>query len=322
MAKNAFKPDSDSSTPTDYTPRLNPWQTLSIYRARPLDEADLAAKVRNLRNFPLGVDGDVRVSLGGVQEKLVLTRTKDGWGLPVEGSASTHILKPERPDMAGHVVSEAFCLRVAAALGLSAAKVALTTIAGRRVIVVERFDRRVHDDGEITRVHQENGCQALGIRVSSVPLKYEESGGPSLRHLAGVLTRWGSPTDLEMLLAQTLLNVLVGNADGHGMNTSFILPGDGKVRLSPVYDVFSSLMYDVSSTLGMFINDVRDIRSVTRQDLVAEGIRWGIPRPTAQSLVETLLAGAPGAVEAAANQTPEASDEMIDFLTERVSLFA
>lgn len=297
-----------SGTAPPITPRRD--------RALPLTEHQLAAKIANLRSFPLGVDNDIRVSLGGVQEKLLLTQRTTGWGLPAEGSASTHLLKPERPDLPGNVISEALCLRTAAELGVKAATVELATIRGATVLIVERFDRTIEANGTITRQHQENGCQALAVRVGAAPRKYEQSGGPSLARLASVLARWADPAERHVLLAQTAINILVGNADGHAMNTSFRLD-KGTITVSPVYDVFSSLLYDVSPRLGMYVNGVSDLRDVNRSDLVAEGVSWGIPQRTATEIINQIFDTAPAAVAAAAAATPEANGPISEFLLER-----
>jgi hypothetical protein len=42
--------------------------------AEPLTDAEIADLVANLRSAPLGAGGRVRISLAGVQEKLLLTR--------------------------------------------------------------------------------------------------------------------------------------------------------------------------------------------------------------------------------------------------------
>jgi serine/threonine-protein kinase HipA len=290
----------------------------TVTAARPLTPDELAYKVRNLRGFPLGVDQSLRVSLGGVQEKLLLTQRGDGWALPIEGSASTHILKPGRADLPGNVVSEALCLRMATALGVPAAEVALGQVAGAAAVFVRRFDREIDDDGTIQRFHQENACQALAVPVGSIPRKYEENGGPSLRQIAALLGRWGDPSDRDMLLRQTAINVLVGNADGHAMNTSILLRS-GRASLSPVYDIFSSLLYPVSTTLGMFINGQTDIRSVTIADLVAEGTAWGLTAEHSEAIVRDLFADAPRAVDTALKETPEAHGRVGDFLVDRAA---
>lgn len=50
-----------------------------------------------------------------------------------------------------------------------------------RVIVVERYDRVVRD-GVVRRVHQEDVCQALGVRPEA---KYQSEGGPSPEAITG-----------------------------------------------------------------------------------------------------------------------------------------
>ena len=78
--------------PADDPPPLSP----TTATAEPLTTEEIESLVRQLRSAPLGAGGRVRVSLAGVQDKLVLTRIPDRrWGRPVDGTPSTHILKPE-----------------------------------------------------------------------------------------------------------------------------------------------------------------------------------------------------------------------------------
>lgn len=194
-------------------------------------------------------------------------------------------------------------------------------MADSDALFVRRFDREVRDDGTIQRLHQENACQALAVPVGSIPRKYEENGGPSLRSIAALLGRWGDPSDLDMLLRHTAINVLVGNADGHAMNTSILLRS-GRAMLSPVYDIFSSLLYPVSTTLGMYINGQTDIRDVTIEDLAAEGKAWGLAAEHSESIVSDLFAAAPRAVGKALEATPEAHGRLGDFLIDRAATLA
>jgi serine/threonine-protein kinase HipA len=97
----------------------------------------------------------------GLQSKLLLVQVDGGWARPVEGTPSTHILKPDPPGFPGLVASEAFAQRVAALAGLDAAEVRLEAFGDRLVLVVTRFDRQFKG-GRLVRRHQEDGCQALG----------------------------------------------------------------------------------------------------------------------------------------------------------------
>ena len=290
--------------PADEPPPLAPTTTT----AEALDAGEVEALVRNLRNAPLGVGGRVRISLAGVQEKLVLTRMPDGrWGRPVDGTPSTHILKPEVAAFPFAVENEAFCMRMARHLGLDVAPVETTIIAGRKLIVVERYDRRVDPGGSVTRIHQEDLCQALGIPPET---KYEEDGGPSLLRIARVLSAVAAPDSLERLLAAAVVNTIVGNGDAHGKNFSLLHEASGALRMTPLYDVLSTLYYG-DDHLALYIDNVHRTNRVTAQRLVNEGLRWGISRNRAAEITNDVLARAPEAIDAARQQTDDLPDDLM-----------
>jgi serine/threonine-protein kinase HipA len=269
--------------------------------AEPLDDETLAALVRDLRSAPLGVGGRVRISLPGVQEKLVLTRMPHGaWGRPVDGTPSTHILKPEIAAFPDTVENEAFCMRLAAHLGLPAATVATTEIGGRKVIVVERFDRQVSEDGAVARVHQEDFCQATGVPPET---KYEEDGGPSLRRIAGILAEVAEPNSMERLLGAVTVNALIGNGDAHAKNFSLLHTASGALALAPLYDLLSTLYYG-DDRLAMYIDNVHRTNRVTAERIANEAASWGLARERAAEIVDDLLTKAPGAIAQARDETP------------------
>jgi len=71
-------------------------KTPVVRTAEPVTDSDIAELIDNLRSAPLGISQRVRISLGGVQEKLLLTHVSSAtWGRPVDGTPSTHILKPQ-----------------------------------------------------------------------------------------------------------------------------------------------------------------------------------------------------------------------------------
>lgn len=284
-------------------PAPTPATTLT---AAPLSEDELIELVRGLRTRPLGVSSRVRLSLAGVQDKLLLTRMPDGsWGQPIDGTPSTHILKPPHPAYRNTVENEAFCMRVAKYLGLPAAEVAITTIRGRKLLVVERFDRRIDASGTVTRVHQEDVCQALGIPPKD---KYQEDGGPSLRKVAGVLVNAADPSSLETLLRAVTLNVALGNADAHGKNFA-LLHVDGQTRqMAPIYDVMSTLAYEsdgVTTHMAMYVDSIQRIDRVTADRLVSEAAAWGLSNTRAAAIVTDVLQRLPAAVQQAAREIDE-----------------
>ena len=235
----------------------------------PLGADEVARRLRQLATEPLGVDGRVRISLAGVQQKMVLTRLPSGaWALPIDGLPSTHILKrAERrfPDM---VANEAFCLAFGRHLGLAVA--ASELVAGAEpTLVVTRYDRAWAADGTIQRIHQEDLAQATGTLPGA---KYEERGGPSLRQVAALLRTWTRGTaSLERLLDTTFLNVAVGNADAHAKNLSLLHDEAGGVALAPAYDVVATIAYpEVDERPGMYVGTKRSIHAITAVDVIAE----------------------------------------------------
>jgi serine/threonine-protein kinase HipA len=110
---------------------------------------ELSERIRDRASHPFNVwDGRVRMSIAGHQDKLAVYMENDRLFLADGRFSSTHILKPEPldPRMAGLVANEHFCLAFAAKLGLPAAPAQVLRVP-EPVLVVERFDRRVHPDG-------------------------------------------------------------------------------------------------------------------------------------------------------------------------------
>lgn len=205
-----------------------------------------------LRPMRAGEDG-LRLSLAGAQDKLPVVLDTDGLrtGLPLNGSPSSHILKPPFAGVDGSVFNEAFCMALAAALKLDVARTQIQTVTvgeqQRHYLLVERFDRQVvaptiaATAASSKRLHQEDFCQALGI-VSEC--KYQNEGGPSLTQAFALLrsaTRPSAPQTLK-LLDCVVFNALIGNHDAHGKNFSLLYTPAGVV-LTPLYDALCTAVY-------------------------------------------------------------------------------
>jgi len=102
---------------------------------------------------------------------VLLHRTETAWAWPADGALSTHIVKPDPlggTGIEGLVRLEHWTLLLAQASGVPAARSELLTVDGRKVIVVERYDRT----GE-RRSHQGDLAQAFGLATQD---KFESSG--------------------------------------------------------------------------------------------------------------------------------------------------
>jgi serine/threonine-protein kinase HipA len=292
----------------------------------PISDAEVTAAIRDLGSRPLGDDDFVRLSLAGQQDKLLLTRTAAGrWARPIGAIPSTHILKPEHGDLSGFVLNESLCLRLARLLDLTTIDVEHFDADGRPVLVVSRYDRIVGPDGQITRLHQEDMCQATSTATVA---KYEADGGPSLRDVAALLDRWaGSADELDRLARVMTLNIVIGNADAHAKNLSLLHHPERGVELAPLYDVASTIAYPeirtadglqpVSTALAMRVNGVEDVNAVTTEDLVTEASTWAYGRSRARAVVGDLLTAVSGTLDDAAAQTPDVSEPQVDLMRAR-----
>lgn len=92
---------------------------------------------------------------------------------PLDGTPSTHILKPDIKRLAGSVINEAFCMILARLCGLDAAEVTIGRAGKRDYLLVRRYDRVADGQGIIRRIHQEDFCQLLGLFPAE---KYEHTG--------------------------------------------------------------------------------------------------------------------------------------------------
>ncbi|MFI4977817.1 MAG: type II toxin-antitoxin system HipA family toxin [Solirubrobacterales bacterium] len=293
-----------------------PPPTPTTLSAQPLTADDLGELIANLRQAPLGIDRNVRLSLAGVQEKLLLTRMLNGtWGRPVEGTPSTHILKPEIEPFQNTVENEAFCMTVAKNLGLSVAAVETIIVDEHPVLVVARYDRVIDPDGTVHRVHQEDFCQALGLPPEK---KYEQQAGPSLQRIARILQDVAEPSAPQTLLRALTLNVALGNCDAHGKNFSLLHTQTGVLRLAPLYDLLSTRLYPLDDKLAMYVDTVQKADRVTAERIVNEAIRWGMTRGSAEEIVTDSLDRLPAAVLAAAEEIDALPPSLPELVSKRV----
>jgi len=127
-------------------------------RYRPLTESELADILRQLPRRPLmaGENG-VRLSLAGAQDKIAVQIANGQISIPLDGSPSTHIIKPAIDRFEGVVFNEALCMALAKTVGLPPAELAMGKVENIDYLIVERYDRVIGLD--IQRLHQEDFCQ-------------------------------------------------------------------------------------------------------------------------------------------------------------------
>jgi serine/threonine-protein kinase HipA len=218
---------------------------LSGAHTAPISNDDLAKRIAELPQRPLFVDEDeVVLSLAGVNDKaaVYIDPTTQEISLPIGGYPSTHILKIDIERLRDSTRTEHFCMKLARKIGLDAAHTKIRIFSDRPVLFVTRFDRayaQTSSGVRVTRLHQEDFCQALGVNPD---VKYERQGGPNLAAMFA-LTRQASTIparDIPKLLGFVIFNFLIGNPDAHAKNYSLIYrqrPQSVQTAISPLYDV-------------------------------------------------------------------------------------
>jgi serine/threonine-protein kinase HipA len=206
---------------------------------------ELERVIEDLPNKPflVGEEG-VSMSLAGVQSKIAVAVDDDGRiCIPMNGSPSTHILKPDSPRLPGGVQNEAFCVTLAKRMRIPTPKVTTGRAGKRTYLLVKRYDR-TDVGGRCRRLHQEDYCQALG-KLPSAKYESNQTGtrGPTLKDMFDITRRHMSPTEIVRLLDMVILNVLACNSDGHAKNYSIMIRA-GNVSLAPMYDIMCGEVWE------------------------------------------------------------------------------
>jgi serine/threonine-protein kinase HipA len=270
--------------PPDVTPKSGSYE--------PVTDDGLWDRLAALPARPYDRDAALRLSLGGAQNKLLVTRTADGWKLPIDGAPSTHILKPEPPWFPGLSLAEAWSLEVASAATPAAEATVLECEGHAPTLAVRRFDRRLAHDGRIVRDHQEDFCQVLGLaptaKYASHPMNPRL---PSYLRIAEALRRRASRPEVELarLLEQTVVNVAVANTDAHAKNHAVFHQPGNVIRLTPMYDVAPTIAFIDQRHVGLPISGKFVLADIGRGHLIREAETWDVPAPIARDTIDRVL---------------------------------
>lgn len=197
---------------TDLSARL--LSGLDQYLSEP--DSDLDAETINLL-FP-GSD------LGGLRPKTIVMH--DG----IE-----HIAKFSRPDDVFDVPAAEFAtLQLAHLAGICVPSFELVQIAGKSVLLVERFDRT--ETGN--RIHYLSAHSILRPKpLSADSREYKTSFSYAAIAEALRPRNDAAPIDAHELFRRMVLNIMVGNVDDHLRNHALLMKEKGVFRLSPAFDI-------------------------------------------------------------------------------------
>lgn len=285
---------------------------------RELSDDDLARIVEELPRRPLmaGEEG-IRLSLAGAQDKLPVVLQNGRICIPLDDTPSTHILKPEPQRFPGLAVNELFCLKLAAAVGLSVPHAELLFAGDIPCLLVSRYDRDFDERGRTVRIHQEDFCQALGFPPER---KYQQEGGPLLRDCIQLLRDWSTApvVDIRNLIDGLIFNTLIGNADAHGKNYS-LLYSSGQRRLAPFYDLVCTMAWpELSSQLSMRIGGCKTLKEITPGHWRKMAEEAGLGAPMVRERVRIFCEKTINALDEADPEVRALNSEMPDRISETV----
>jgi len=293
-----------------------PGRTASV-QWRPVGKPeDLERVMEELPNRPylVGEEG-VSISLAGAQTKLAVAIDDTGRiCVPMNGSPSTHILKPDASRLPGGVQNEAFCLTLARRMKIPTPNITTGQAGKRTYLLVQRYDR-TNESGRWRRLHQEDYCQALGKPPSA---KYESNqtgiGGPAVEDMFEITRRHMPPTDRVRLLDMVVFNVLACNTDAHAKNYSIMIRGNG-ASLAPIYDIMCGEVWgNVTKNLAQAVAGKSRGDDLTGRDWQRFARECGLNPRQAVDRVGALAKSAIAEAEAAASEVaamPAGSHELL-----------
>jgi serine/threonine-protein kinase HipA len=133
-------------------------------------------------------------------------------------------------DLYSVVKAEFVAMRLAAEVGIDAAPVAIERVAGKDVLLIERFDREKASDGWRRRL-MVSGLTLLSLDEMMARYASYEDLATVIRH------RFAAPkATLEELFRRIVFNILCGNTDDHARNHAAYWDGRS-LSLTPAYDI-------------------------------------------------------------------------------------
>lgn len=212
-------------------------------------------------------------SMGGARPKAVVEHDQDLW-----------LAKFTRQDDRwNHPRVEHGLLTLAAACGLTVADSIITTMGGRDVLLVRRFDRDRTEGGY--RRHRLVSALTL-LQIDEAPATRIDW---SYILLADEIRRVSAEpaADLRELFARMCFNAAVSNLDDHPRNHA-IMAKERDWRLSPAYDltpapVISKDRRDLAMACGKFG------RYANRKNLLSEHARFLLAKDEAAALLKNIV---------------------------------
>ena len=214
----------------------------SLFGATKIPTLDI--EVSKLHTAALAMVG--HTSLSGIQKKISVNLAANRETLQVAAEGGLYILKPQTGTYPSLPENEHVTTRLAQLVGIETAPAGLVTLKdGTLAYVVRRFDRLAGGG----KVRQEDFCQ---LAEKPPKDKYDGSAELCLR----LLRKYATEPLIEIRKLYRLL-VFVwwsGNGDMHLKNFSVLIGSDGRVRLTPAYDLVATNLVIANDPLALSVS--------------------------------------------------------------------
>ena len=248
-------------SPSEYVPR-------AVQAATIEELLNAAGKVEKGEPLAPGLDEALfhGTSLGGARPKAAIRYGDTKMIAKFSSSNDTYNV----------VKAEYVAMRLAAGAGLDVAPVRLERVAGRDVLLVERFDRAKAKDGW-TRKAMVSALTLFGLDEMMARYASYEDLAEIVRH------RFTSPrATLHELYGRLAFNILCGNTDDHARNHAGFWDGE-RLALTPAYDICPQSRSGNAASQAMLI--VGDNRASTLAACLEAAPNFQLGRKAAKDVV-------------------------------------
>jgi serine/threonine-protein kinase HipA len=157
------------------------------------------------------------------------------------------IVKAGSPAYPGLAANEFLCLTAAHEAGIEVPRFALSDDG--QLLVLDRFDLVVRDDGRVERLGFEDIAALAGLRVRDTLSDRKYQG--SYQRIAELLRQFqlGSH-NLHRFFEQVAFSVMVRNGDAHLKNFGLLYRSPEEMWLAPMFDVVTTSIYKYTQSPG------------------------------------------------------------------------
>jgi len=230
------------------------------------------------------------ITIPGVQNKI--SARMISFPVTIKSRRHDYILKLNPKDLPNLVENEFFFMNLARECGLEVAPVKLVRDKAKNAgLLVERFDR-IYDKSSksFCRIHQEDSCQFLNRYPAD---KYRVTAAEIANGIVELST--AALIEVLELLQLVAFSYVIGNGDLHGKNISLLTePHSGRVKLSPAYDLLSTVPY---GDMRMAIQFEGRDDNLKRADFINFGKRFGVRPKIIDEMLNRIVLGVNSAID-------------------------